>query len=137
MSRERVGGQSIRGTTTALLRRAPGPGLGCGGSAGTARSRLERGAMEAAVDSTRFGYILELLKRDKVGTAPPGYRGAGRQRPRGETAPSARGLSGFSGECGGRNDSSIQLMYSGVILAARFRGYEVKMLKNNFHLFWH
>lgn len=56
---------------------SPGTGL---------RARRERraGAMEAAADSTRFGYILELLKRDKVGTesgaGPPGHRGAGAGR---------------------------------------------------------
>lgn len=73
MSRERVGGQRIGGAATALL---PLESTGTGLRRERRASRLERGAMEAATDSTRFGYILELLKRDKVGTEPP--RSAGR-----------------------------------------------------------
>lgn len=74
-SRERVGGQSIC-ARAALPRSAPGPGPGSAAGTKGAQGRpwsdpawSGRGAMEAAADSTRFGYILELLRRDKVGTA--------------------------------------------------------------------
>lgn len=72
--------------------------------------------MEGAADIARFGYILELLKRDKVGTArgrhPRDTAGLGGSARGERRLPSQMVCRVFLGEPEGRNGSSLQLMSS-------------------------